>query len=139
MSHDLHNIEQRIENHGIRPTPVRGLVLGVLDDSVRPLSSLEIEQALDTVDRSSITRTLSLFVEKGLVHIIDDGTSSAKYEACPSPHHHTCNDMHVHFHCRVCGRTYCLSGTPPPPVSVPYGFLPESTNYLLTGLCPDCR
>ena len=37
---------------------------------------------LDTVDRSSISRTLALLLDKGLVHTIDDGSGSAKFELC---------------------------------------------------------
>lgn len=129
---------ERIEQHGIRTTPVRELIFRAIDGASAPVSSLEIEQILETVDRSSITRTLSLFAEKGLVHLIDDGSGSTKYEACPSPHHHDSSDMHVHFHCRSCGKTVCLPDTPIPAVALPEGYIADSATYLVTGLCPAC-
>ncbi len=136
------SIDNRMQSHGVRPTAVRNLILSVLDNATHPISALDIETSLDTVDRSSITRALSLFVEKGLIHIIDDGSSSAKYEVCRATHTHTGNDagfpshedLHVHFRCTGCGKTYCL-----PSITLPSGFIPATANYIITGTCPDCR
>lgn len=136
--------------HGVRPTAVRSLILATLDKAERPISSLDIETELDTVDRSTITRTLAIFVEKGLIHLIDDGSGSAKYESCRS-HSHACthddasdmhlgkhDDLHVHFRCTSCGRTECLPSSPIPHVSLPEGYTPVSANYIITGICADC-
>lgn len=133
-----HSVEIRMERHGIRPTAVRSLILRVIDAAENPMSSQDIESKLDTVDRSTITRALALFTDKGLVHLIDDGTGAAKYESCPSEDCHSSKDMHVHFHCRKCGKTFCLHSTAIPAVSLPSGFVTETTNYMLTGLCPSC-
>lgn len=140
------SIDNRMQSHGVRPTAVRNLILSVLDNATHPISALDIETSLDTVDRSSITRALSLFVEKGLIHIIDDGSSSAKYEVCRATHTHTGNDagfpthedLHVHFRCTGCGKTYCLP-SPIPAITLPSGFIPATANYIITGTCPDCR
>lgn len=135
---NMENAEKRLLDRGIRPTPVRLLVAKVLSESKGPLSSLQIETELDTVDRSSITRTLALFTSSRLVHLIEDGTGSAKYEICPSACGHSSGDEHVHFHCRKCGRTICLSTTAIPPVRLPDGYTAEDARYLITGLCPAC-
>ena len=134
----MENAEKRLLDCGIRPTPVRLLVAKVLSEAKGPLSSLQIETELDTVDRSSITRTLSLFTSSRLVHLIEDGTGSAKYEICPSACGHSSGDEHVHFHCRKCGRTICLSATSVPSVQLPAGYTAEDARYLITGLCPAC-
>lgn len=135
----MQNLESRLESHGIRPTSSRLLILRVLADADHPLSGQEIEDALETVDRSTITRSLALFVEKGTVHLIEDGSGSAKYELCTSSHAHHHDDMHVHFHCSRCGRTFCFNEIEIPPVNIPEGFIPDSTTYLITGVCPACR
>lgn len=124
---------------GIRPTPVRILILRTLVDAARPLSAQEIETRLETVDRSSITRALTLFTEEHLVHVISDGTSSMKYEPCHSHCHdrlHT--DEHVHFHCRMCGSTECLADTPIPTPPLPTGYRAENATFVISGLCPTC-
>ncbi len=96
------SIDNRMQSHGVRPTAVRNLILSVLDNATHPISALDIETSLDTVDRSSITRALSLFVEKGLIHIIDDGSSSAKYEVCRAPRIHTQETMQVFLPMKTC-------------------------------------
>lgn len=141
-------LELRLAEHGVRPTALRILVLSAIEKAGQPISALDIERALDTVDRSTITRALSQFCSKGLVHIIDDGSGSAKYEAC-----HACgspkedhslkgtimhNDLHVHFHCTRCGRTFCLPSAPIPPIPLADGFIQESANFIISGLCPEC-
>lgn len=133
-------LENSMKSHGVRPTAVRNLILSVLDNAEHPVSGLDIETRLDTVDRSSITRALALFTEKGLVHVIDDGSGSAKYEICRAAH--TCPDMHedlhAHFHCSRCGKTYCLPSAPIPAIDLPDGFAPSTATYIITGTCPSC-
>ena len=129
----------RLSNLGIRPTAVRLMIGRLLDASDHPVSSLEIETELDTVDRSTITRTLTLVLEKGLVHLIEDGSGASKYESCMAPHgREQDSDRHVHFHCRVCGNTLCLHSNPIPEIVLPSGFTQESANFTLTGICDRC-
>ncbi len=143
----------RLEQRGVRPTPARILTIRALDDAAALMTSLQIEDTLQTVDRSSISRTLALFVQRGLVHAIDDGTGAVKYELCraPHPHNHSATecpdfaehlrrdtDAHPHFHCTRCGNTYCLTGTPIPATPLPSGFTPFSTTLVIHGLCPSC-
>lgn len=124
---------------GLRPSPVRILVARAIAGAGRPVSSLELERALETVDRSSITRTLVLFSSKGLVHSVDDGSGSVKYELCRHFGEEHDADLHPHFHCLSCGRTFCLDSEPIPPVALPEGFEASSANYVIKGLCPSCR
>ena len=49
-------IESRLQKAGIRPTAVRILIMDALGKLDRPISSLELEMRLDTVDRSSISQ-----------------------------------------------------------------------------------
>ena len=137
-------IETIFENHGVRPTAVRSMIFRFLNNASAPVSALDIETGLDTVDRSTITRTISLFTEKGLLHLIEDGSGASKYELC---HAHAGDrndadgidsDAHVHFRCKACGRTLCLHSLPVPDVGLPAGFVAESANFTITGFCPDC-
>ena len=68
------DIDRLTELAGIRPSPVRTLLLRALDEADGPLSSQELEGVLETVNRSSITRTLALFLKVGLVHSVEDGS-----------------------------------------------------------------
>lgn len=133
-------LEQRMTEAGIRLSPVRLLIARALADAPGPVSGLEIECELATVDRSSITRSLAMFVSSGFVHTIEDGSGSVKYELCKSPHRHgdADSDLHPHFHCLSCGRTFCLSDQPIPELALPEGFIARSANMVVKGICPDC-
>lgn len=134
MQETLSNI---LSFHNIRPTAVRILILRTLFESERPMTSHDIEQKLSTVDRSSITRAISLFVDKGLIHPIDDGSGASKYELCPADSH-SHRDMHPHFRCRNCDQTFCISDQQIPSIELPENFQAEKINYVITGTCPDC-
>ncbi len=130
--------EALMKHAGVRPTAVRLMIYRFLQKASHPLSSLDIETALETVDRSTISRTLTAFIDHDLIHSINDGSGSVKYEICSRPHQHSVSDMHVHFHCVRCGKTYCLPTTAVPTVDLPDGFVMEGVNYVVTGLCNLC-
>ena len=132
-------IENLLKKAGVKTSPVRILVANAISEASGPVSGLDIECTLATVDRSSITRALSLFVSSGLVHTIEDGSGSVKYEICRTAHSHTDedSDLHPHFHCVVCGRTYCLSDQSIPSMILPPGFTAISANLVVKGRCAD--
>lgn len=140
----MHQAEELLIRAGIRPSPIRVMVLRCMADAPGPLSSLEMESRLDTVDRSSITRTLTLFAGCNMIHTVDDGSGAAKYELCRAPGHTghghgTDDDLHPHFHCIGCGTTYCLDDTGIPEIPLPEGFVAATANYVIKGYCPRCR
>ena len=122
----------------IQPTAIRLLVLREMLQANRPVSLLDLEQTLDTVDKSSIFRTLTLFLSHHLIHCIDDGTGSFKYAVCSPGCSCGVEDLHTHFHCERCNRTFCFKNIPTPVVKLPEGFTLNSINYVLKGLCPEC-
>ena len=134
----------------IQPTAIRILVLQAMMQANRTVSLLDLENMLDTVDKSSIFRTLTLFLSHSnpcpcplflsshLAHSIDDGTGSLKYAVCGETCSCDVEDLHTHFHCEKCNKTFCLKNIPTPVVTMPKGFTLNSINYVLKGLCPDC-
>lgn len=128
-----------LEKRGVRPTSNRILVLRELMRATHPVSLADLEALMDfRMDKASIFRVLELFAERDVVHAIEDGSRSQKYELCHSEGRHTMADQHVHFYCERCGRTYCLEDVSVPVVPVPPGFRPRSVNYMIKGLCPKC-
>ena len=73
MSEEL---ELRLKERNIRPTAVRLLVLKEMLTMVehQAFSLMDLETRLDTVDKSTLYRTLMVFHENLLIHSIDDGT-----------------------------------------------------------------
>ena len=126
-------------HHGIKPTANRILIANTFAKAGRPLSMTEIETLLGSVDKSVISRTLALFRERHLVHTLHDGGDGIRYELCHSHSEDQDDDAHIHFWCRRCGKTFCLEDIAIPAVRLPDGYEEESVNYMVTGLCPDCR
>ena len=101
-------------------------------------SLLDLENELDTVDKSTIYRTITLFLAHHLIHSIDDGTGSLKYAVCSNDCNCEVDDLHTHFYCENCHRTFCMKSIHVPIVTLPPGFTVQSINYVLKGLCSEC-
>ena len=133
------NDELMLEKHGVKPTANRILVVKTLHAAGRPMSLSELERRILTIDKSNIFRALNVFKEHRLVHVIEDGGEGVRYELCHSQSHHTDEDMHVHFFCERCNRTFCIDNTPIPEVELPDGYLMTTANFVIKGICPECR
>ena len=132
--------ETLLASHDIKPTANRIVVAKTLAAAERPMSLSELEYKILSIDKSSVFRVLTLFREHHLVHVIEDGGDGVRYELCHSHDGHAeDDDQHVHFYCERCHRTFCLHDTPIPIVSLPEGYRLTSINYMVKGLCPECR
>ncbi len=119
---------------------MRLLVLDYLLERQTAISLNDIEKGMQPADRITIYRTLKTFEQKGLVHLIDDGTGTHKYALCnndcgPEEHH----DLHVHFYCNICKETYCLADSPIPHIILPDGFGFTEMNLVVKGYCNRCN
>ena len=133
------DIEKLMTAKGVKPTANRILVLKELVRSSGPVSLADLENALDfSMYRASIFRVLELFAAKDIIHVIEDGSRSLKYELCHSGHH-SISDQHAHFYCEICRETYCLETINIPTVDVPDGFIAHNVNYMIKGICPKCN
>ena len=126
-----------MQEHGLKATANRILILNALRQAGRPLSLTEIETALESVDKSIISRNLAIFREHHLLHTLSD-EDSVRYEVFHFADGEEDDDRHVHFHCEVCGRTFCLEDLPVPAVRCPDGFIVQGVDCLAHGICPDC-
>ena len=112
---DSHHCEEVLLHHGIRPTAVRMLVLDAMERFSDTFTLADLEEATDGMDRSSIYRTLTLFVRRHLLHLVEDGSGSAKYcsgDSAPSAG----PNGGAEPQCRVCIETLqpgCNSFLPP--------------------------
>ena len=133
------DIEIILTNKGVKPTANRILVLRELMNTSHPVSLADLESALGfTIDKASIFRVLELFAEKDVVHVIEDGSRSLKYELCHSGDRHSIADQHVHFYCEKCRETYCFETVTVPLIDMPEGFTAHTVNYMIKGICPKC-
>lgn len=127
---------EMFERQGVKPTANRTIIFEVLSGAQRPLSLKEIEEKVFPIDKSGVFRTLSVFKEHHLIHVIDGAENGVRYELCYHHDDHD-DDQHLHFYCERCKTTYCLE-TPVPEVVLPEGFEAHSGNYMIKGICPKC-
>ena len=132
------HLEELFAQHGVKLTANRLLIAQALEEAGRPLSMTELEDRLETIDKSNVFRSLTAFRDAHLVHVLEDTGDGVRYELCLSHHEDEDDDVHVHFYCIKCHRTFCLHDVPVPPVHVPDGYEPQGVSYLVKGICPEC-
>ncbi len=133
------DIIHKLEAKGIKPTANRILVLKTLTEEDNPLSLSNIERILVTMDKSSIFRSLTLFLEHDVVHAFEDGRGVLNYEVCEVEGKCNHHDGHIHFYCELCQRSFCLEDIYIPSFDLPAGFSPHSVSFVIKGECPECR
>jgi Fur family ferric uptake transcriptional regulator len=132
--------ERRLRTAGIRITPQRKLILGILARAEDHLDAHEIyEQGRRQEPRlslSTVYRTLGLLKETGVVcelHLDSD-------------HHHyelESKEKHAHLVCLGCGQVIEVDSTAfaeaALAVGEAHGFEVSSSEIELSGYCADCR
>lgn len=129
----------RLESKGIRPTANRILVMKTLMGEQNPQSLSNLERKMVSMDKSSIFRTLTLFLEHDVVHAFEDGRGVLCYELCEEKGACVHHDGHIHFYCESCQRSFCMEDIHIPSFELPEGFYPHSISFVIKGECPDCR
>ena len=129
----------RLESKGIRPTAKRILVMKTLMGEQNPQSLSNLERKMVSMDKSSIFRTLTLFLEHDVVHAFEDGRGVLCYELCEEKGACDHHDGHIHFYCESCQRSFCMEDIHIPSFELPEGFYPHSISFVIKGECPDCR
>ena len=133
------DIISRLESKGIRPTANRILVMKTLMGEQNPQSLSNLERKMVSMDKSSIFRTLTLFLEHDVVHAFEDGRGVLCYELCEEKGACDHHDGHIHFYCESCQRSFCMEDIHIPSFELPEGFHPHSISFVIKGECPDCR
>jgi len=136
--------EKMLIDRGIRPTAVRLLILDKMIETGTAMSQADVERLIETVDKSSVSRTLNAFVDGHLAHRFTGSDGLTLYALCPEwcrchdPEGPVVDHTHAHFTCERCGRTFCLRNMPLPELQLPDGYRMLSASYLVRGVCPDC-
>jgi Fur family ferric uptake transcriptional regulator len=137
----MNQLEHILKHHDLRVTQVRIEILQFFQSNQKALSHADLENFFkNKLDRVTIYRTLTSFLEKGLLHKIPDDSGVAKYGLC---HHdtkeHTHNDDHVHFKCKKCEKIECLHTLEIPVLQLPKKYKMENANLLIEGICAVCN
>ncbi len=132
-------IEKILKKRNVKPTAMRKLVLQFLLKEKVAVSLTDVENYFEKSDRTTLFRTLKTFAKKEVVHKIDDGTGVTKYALCEENCHCEIeSDLHLHFHCKKCNETICLTDYKIPRINLPEGFLAEDANLIVKGICDKC-
>lgn len=136
------DVERRkviLKNHNLRITNCRLDVIEYFLKHDNALSQGDLESDLPQYDRVTLYRTLGSFLDSGILHKIPNQDGLATYGLCHdtcSPDEHTHN--HIHFKCNSCGKIECLDDEAVPRVSLPQGYLAETVNMIVDGVCKEC-
>jgi len=108
--------------------------------NTRALSLVDLEGLLPRADRSTIYRNLKFFVQKGLLHTVDEGSVAQHYALCPDACQEGSHlDAHPHFYCTSCKQTVCLRSLVIPSFRVPAAYSVEQLEMTAKGICPACH
>lgn len=121
----------------LRRTPCRVAVLRCLAEQADALSEKELSTRLaGEFDRTTFYRTLRVLEQKEIIHRIVIDPSTVKYALSAELTHKT---PHGHFHCKECGRVWCLNSIEPVSYILPRGAVGEEEEFTVHGICPVCR
>ncbi|MDR0419745.1 MAG: transcriptional repressor [Prevotellaceae bacterium] len=102
------------------------------------ISLTDLEKMFDKVDRITLYRTIKTFEKHKLIHSIDDGTGAVKYALCSDSCDCKPEELHIHFHCTNCKKTYCLMENTMPVINLPVRFTFQKISVVIKGLCEKC-
>lgn len=138
MSKTKNNIEDLkglLRTHGLRATPARIAVLGLLVQSNRPLSHLEVTEVLEErgFEKSTLFRALGDMSEASLLRKLELGDHVWRFEVVQAED----TSGHPHMLCVDCGSVQCLNdGQVELKASRSLGTIED---ILIKGHCKDCR
>lgn len=132
------SIVEILEERGIKPTSTRILILSEMLKFDRAFSLGDLEKALLSIDKSTISRTIHLFDDNVLIHKFDDGSGSVKYSVCQENCDCATDYHHLHFYCNYCKKAFCLENVYMPKIELPDNMETEGVNFVIKGYCGKC-
>lgn len=130
-------LEQLFASRNLRSTAARRKVFAVLHEQDEPVTASQVADKCDTIDRTSVYRSLDLFVAIGIAKQVPIGWKQ-RYELTNpfKAHHH-------HLSCVRCGQLVDLQSPAIErmikSVAADYGFEAVDHTFEIRGICPDCK
>ncbi|OGG12950.1 hypothetical protein A2773_01945 [Candidatus Gottesmanbacteria bacterium RIFCSPHIGHO2_01_FULL_39_10] len=95
------NSKEILKANKIRPTKARVFLLNLLANAEKPLDATSLLSLIRKrrlgIDRSTLFRTIQIFLKKELIRKLEFGDGKYHYEVSALPHHH-------HLVCNNCGQ-----------------------------------
>lgn len=128
--------EQLLTDAGVHLTAIRLAVMREIMQHDGAFTLADLEAWMDTMDKSTLFRTLTLFLRHRILHEVDNGSGSKLYCRCTRPG--IPHSSHIHFTCTSCGRTFCIKDIDGSQIPRPAHFEVQEINCVMKGLCPEC-
>lgn len=133
------SVGDRLRRRGLRWTPQRRTVIGVLAGADGHITGAELVERCRARDASTIPstvyRTLDVLEELGLVRHGHDANGREEFHVLPATEH-------GHLHCRECGATWEVGQERATAVATALrggdGFEVDIGHVTLVGRCADC-
>lgn len=133
---NIDNVGTFLKEHEIKPSYQRIKIFEYLMHSKAHPHVDDIYRALigeiPTLSKTTVYNTLSLFVEKGIIHMITIDGTEVRYDA----------DLveHGHFRCEVCGKVYDFDAEILEiDTNLGEGFTVHQKDLYFRGICPKCQ
>jgi len=135
MTHNFKELSSKLEHNRIRPTIQRIKILEYLvknpcHPTVENLYK-ELHPAIPTLSRTTVYNTLNLFLEAGLVKLLNIEDNEARYDII--------TELHGHFKCNQCGYISNFS------INIDMlesgelaGYQINGKSVYFKGICPKC-
>jgi Fur family ferric uptake transcriptional regulator len=133
-------IADEFRSRGLRWTPQRRALLGVLAETDGHVTGAELVERCRRRDPSTIPstvyRTLDVLEQLGVVRHGHGADGQEEYHVLPE-------GEHGHLHCRLCGATWEIRPQEAAAIVDSFeqdrGFAVDISHVTIVGLCPACR
>lgn len=127
-----------LKDFALHNTKPRILVLDIFLKSNAALNYSTLNKCVGKkIDRGTIYRTLYLFLEKGLLHVVPSADGIIHYvlqlqKIKPDA------GKHMHFICDKCKRLICLPDVTIPKIKISKKLKVKNIDVVLNGICDEC-
>ncbi len=125
-----------LKNKKISETPFRKEVLAIFGKYNNAIPLSVIEKELKQFDRTTLYRTIKVFLEKDIIHEITVSGEDSNYALCQEKSN-TISHRHIHFKCTSCGKIFCVELDKFPSINLPK-YKIEQLEIQAIGLCQCC-
>jgi len=123
----------------IRPTPIRLEIIQIFLKENKAIGYNAIKEKIKkTKDKVTIYRTIALFLEKGILHKVNDGERECKYALRFFSEENEKTNDHLHFKCEKCSKIICIEEATINIENFPEKYKLLKLNLFAEGICDDC-
>ena len=120
-----------------RNTETSSEIIALLKGSATALNHEMIQERTSVaMDRATIYRVLNRLWEDRVVHRIVGDDGKQYFALCSKCQESSHRHNHFHFRCTKCGKMECLDDEVN--LALPVGYVPQSLNGVIAGVCASC-